>query len=212
MSEKLAWFKPTLIGLLIIGVLAAATVFTLSIRSCLNQADERFRAEIETRIYEHGASLSRDSRIILASKKSGFVIPRDLVKKLILGLKTTAKIEIACEATIYYYIDASDLQGARYSWKGKALTITLAPPRPMRPVIETSTIRQAVLKRGFLFNERAELETLLSQLSDLVAASAGTAAEDAVLETSAAALSEMALAAAKQMKRRPETVSVEWAR
>jgi hypothetical protein len=212
MSEKISWFKPTLIGLFSIGVLAAATVFTFSVRSCLAQADEGFRAEVETRIYEHGASLSRESKIILASKKSGFVIPRDLVKKLILGLKTTAKIEIACEATIYYAIDASDLQTARYSWKGKSLTITLKPPRPMRPVIETSTIRQAVLKRGFLFNERAELDALLAQLSDLVAASAGTAADEAVLQMSAAAFSEMAMAAAKQMKRRPEKVNVEWAK
>jgi hypothetical protein len=201
---------------IIIAVLSAATILialgyaAYAVRSCTAEAKELFRSQAETRIYEYGTALSGDSRIILATKTSGFVIPRDFVKKLILGIKSTAKIEIACAAVIHFTIDAEDLRSASYAWSGKNLTMTVKRPRPMRPVIETSSIRQAILHNGLAFNERAELDKLVSELSDIVAADPAANLDDAILETCRTSLEGILEGAFSGARRAPAGINVKW--
>jgi len=191
-------------------VLISLGFAALSLRSCVAETSQAFRARTETRVYEYGSSLSREGKLILASKSSGFLVPRDFAKKLILGLSSTAKIEIACQAVVNFYVDAEDLRDAAYSWSGSRLTLRVAKPRAMRPLIETSTIRKAILDRGFLFNEEAELDVLLSQLSDIVAASADAQPDEAALETCRRSLEEMAARALSGMRNKAGALRVEW--
>jgi hypothetical protein len=197
-----------LIGLVL--ALGALGFAALALRSCAADFRTAYQAKAETRVYEYGYSLSREGRIVIASKSSGFVIPRDFAKKLILGLVSTAKIQIACQAVINYYVDAGDLRAAEYSWSGSRLTLRVAKPRAMRPIIETASIRQAILDRGLAFNERAELDALLSQLSDLVAASGDAGLDDATLETCRSSLESMATDALYGMRKRVSSLRVEW--
>lgn len=191
-------------------VLVALGFAVSSFRSCAAETSQALRTRTETRVYEYGSSLSREGKLVLASKSSGFLVPRDFAKKLILGLSSTARIEIACQAVIYFYIDADDLRGAEYSWRGRELTIRTARPRAMRPVIETSTIRKAILDRGFLFNEEAELDVLLSQLSDIVAASNDAQPDEAVLEAGRRSLEDLAARALSGAGKKLGVPRVEW--
>jgi hypothetical protein len=191
-------------------VLVALGFAASSLRSCVAETSQALRTRTETRVYEYGCSLSREGKLILASKTSGFLVPRDFAKRLILGLESTAKIEIACQAVINFYVDAEDLRAADYSWRGSKLTLRVAKPRAMRPLIETSTIRKAILDRGFFFNEEAELDVLLSRLSDIVAASDDARPDEAALESSRRSLEEMAATALSGMGKKVGALSVEW--
>ncbi len=191
-------------------VLGALGFAALSLRSCAADWKSSFAQKAETRLYEYGSSLNKDGKVLLASKNSGFVIPREFEKKLILGFVSTAKVEIACQASINYYVSAEDLREAACSWKGSKLTLRVARPRAMRPIIETSSIRRAILDRGLAFNEKAELDVMLSQLSDLVAGSGGAALDDATLELCRSSLQAMASQALSGLGRRIGSVAVEW--
>lgn len=194
------------------GVLALSAIglCALVVRSCAIGVDKIFRTETETRIYEYGASLSPENALILASRRSGFVIPREFAKKLILGFVSTASVQISCQATVNYCLDADALAGLRFEWKGRSVIVRSPKPLPMRPIIETASIRQAILDRGFAFNERAELDKLLAGLSDMVAGSADSGLDAAALETCRGSLREAALGALRGMKRMPSDVTVEW--
>jgi|GEM_PF-2841033 hypothetical protein len=210
--QKSSSFRRRLIGwlLAILALLGSLGFAALSLRSCMEGAILRFRQETETRIYQYGASLSREAKILLAEKQSGFVIPRDFVKKLVLGLKSTAKIEISCQASIHYYVDLEDLRQAEKAWEGRNLTLRLAPPRALRPIIESSSIRQAILDHGLLFNERAELDILLSELSDIVASQADLSVDEPLLETCRSSLEEILSQAFLGQERAPDSLRVEW--
>lgn len=182
----------------------------LALRACSADARAALRERAETRVYEYGYSLSSEGKIILASKSSGFVVPRDFAKKLILGLSSTARIQISCQAVVNYCVDAEDLRSADYLWGDSGFVLRVARPKPMRPVIETSSIRQAILDRGLAFNERAELDILLSQLSDIVANSGDAALDDATLEACRQSLGSMIEAALSGMRKRAGPLSVEW--
>jgi hypothetical protein len=190
-------------------VLLAFAAAALAAGSCIRSARDAFRREASERIYEYGASLARDSSLILARKTSSFVIPRDIVRKLVLGLKSTASVQIACQAEIGFAIRMEELAGARRSWSGGSLRLELPPPLPQRPLIETASIRRAILDRGLLVDERAELDALLSELSDLVAGSPDAAPDAAVLEECRRSLEDIC-AHALAPTGRGVSVSVTW--
>jgi hypothetical protein len=204
-SRRLAWVVAGLI------LSCAAVAFTaLAVRSCSRDVAKIFQRETETRLYEYCSSISSESKLILASRSSGFVIPREFAKKLILGLKSTAAIQIGCQATVYFTLDLSDLRSARYELRGRLLTIYAPRPKPMRPLIETASIKKAILDRGLAFNERAELEILQGQLSDLVSRSAESGIDQSILDSCSASLKDIASKALAGRGRRPAEIAVEW--
>jgi hypothetical protein len=212
MNEKvfLKWFLTIVGG--IIALLLAAAILSATVRGCVKANAEKYKVTVETSIYEYGASLNPEAKIVLASKKSGFLIPKELAKKLILGIKSTTRLQVVCDAQINYYIDAEDLRGAEYEWSAdrKKLDITVNLPRAMRPIIETSSIKLAVLKSGWAFNERAELDTLLNELSGRVADMAGTTPDTQTLEVARKSLIDLTMAALSKMKGRNPAITINW--
>jgi hypothetical protein len=111
---------------------------------------------------------------------------------------------------VYFALDLSDLRSARCELRGRTMTIRAPRPRPMRPVIETSSIKKAILDRGLAFNERAELEILLGQLSDLVAQSSESGIDQGIMDSCSASLKDIASKALAGGKRQPAEIAIEW--
>lgn len=212
MNEKvfLRWFITIVGG--VVALLLAATILSATIRGCVKANAEKYKVTVETSIYEYGASLNPEAKIVLASKKSGFLIPKELAKQLILGIKSTTRLQIVCDAQINYYIDAEDLRSAEYEWSPdrKHLAITVNLPRAMRPIIESSSIKMAVLKSGWAFNEQAELDTLLNELSGRVADMAGTSPDTQTLEVAKKSLIDLSTVALHKMKGNKPEITINW--
>ncbi len=194
----------------LVALLVASGFAANSLRSCLRELRERPAVETRTSIYRYAESLSHHGFLILASRQSAFVIPREFSQKLIMGLTSTAKVQIACQATIHYGIHLDSLEDFQSQWRGRELRIAAREPVSLRPIIETSSIRQAILDRGFAFNERAELESLLAELSDLVASSEGAALDQRILDECGRGLEALVRQALTDSSRHPSAVIVEW--
>lgn len=208
-SRRLFPWRLLLWTILAIAACMAVAYAATALRACESRLEAAFKTETIERIYEYGASVARDSRIILATRSSSFVIPREIVRKIILGLSSTATVQISCQAEILWALPAQALFAAVPAWSGRDLHLTLDPPEPLRPIIETASIRKAVLDRGFLINEAAQLDILLGELSDLVAASAGAEPDEAILETCRTSLEDLCRAALAA-DGKAATVRVSW--